>query len=87
MLILSGQLQRSERRVEALASDPNSSLAEIAGALREVNELRPDRDELEELLGELQRRAHEFRARWARLGCSQTVSSTRFPSGSRTTLS
>ena len=65
MLILSGQLQRSERRVEALASDPNSSLAEIAGALREVNELRPDRDELEELLGELQRRAREFRARWA----------------------
>ena len=87
MLILGGQLQRSERRVEALASDPSSSLAEIAGALREVNELRPDRDELEALLGELQRRAREFRTRWAARGCSQTVSSTRLPSGSRTTLS
>jgi hypothetical protein len=68
MLILGGQLQRSERRLEALASDPESSLAEIAGALREVNELRPDRDELEALLGELQRRAREFRTRWAARG-------------------
>jgi chromosome segregation ATPase len=65
MLILGGQLQRSERRLEALASDPASSLAEIAGALREVNELRPDLDELESLLGALQKRAREFRARWA----------------------
>ena len=65
MLILSGQLQRSERRLETLASDPSSSLAEIADALREVNELRPDRDELEALLAELQQRAREFRTRWA----------------------
>jgi chromosome segregation ATPase len=65
MLILGGQLQRSERRLEALASDPTSSLAEIADALREVNELRPDLDELEALLGELKERAREFRARWA----------------------
>ena len=63
-LILGGQLRRSERRLEALASDPTSSLADIAGALREVNELRPDLDELEALLGELQGRAREFRARW-----------------------
>ena len=68
MLILSGQLQRSERRLETLASDPTSSLAEIADALREVNELRPDRDELEALLVELQRRAREFRTRWAAQG-------------------
>jgi chromosome segregation ATPase len=64
-LILGGQLQRSEQRLEALAADPNSSLVDIAGALREVNELRPDLDELEALLGELQLRAREFRARWA----------------------
>ena len=63
-LILGGQLQRSEQRLEALSSDPNSSLAEIADALREVNELRPDLDELEALLGDLQARAREFRARW-----------------------
>jgi hypothetical protein len=33
-----------------------------------VNELRPDLDELEALLGELQRRAREFRTRWAARG-------------------
>ena len=64
-LILGGQLQRSEQRLEELSSDPNSSLVDIAGALREVNELRPDLDELESLLEDLQRRAREFRARWA----------------------
>lgn len=64
-LILGGQLQRSEQRLEALASDPTSSLTDIAEALREVNELRPDLDELEALLGELQERARESRARWA----------------------
>ena len=63
-LILGGQLKRSEQRLEALSSDPSSSLAEIADALREVNELGPDLHELEALLGDLQARAHEFRARW-----------------------
>ena len=63
-LILGGQLQRSEQRLESLSSDPTSSLAEIADALREVNELRPDLDELEALLADLQARAREFRARW-----------------------
>jgi len=32
--------------------------------LREVNELRPDLDELEALLEALQARAREFRTRW-----------------------
>jgi chromosome segregation ATPase len=64
-LILGGQLQRSEQRLETLASDPTSSLTDIAEALRDVNELRPDLDELEALLGELKERAREFRARWA----------------------
>jgi chromosome segregation ATPase len=64
VLILGGQLQSSERRLDGLASDPTSSLAEIAEALREVSELRPDLDELEALLRELQGRAREFRARW-----------------------
>ena len=63
-LILGGQLQRSEQRLQALSSDPTSSLVEIAAALREVNELRPDLDELEALLADLQARAREFRARW-----------------------
>ena len=63
-LILGAQLERSEQRVEQLAADPTSSLADIAAALRSVNEVRPDLDELNELLAELERRAREFRARW-----------------------
>ncbi len=63
-LILAGQLARSEQMLAELAADPISSLAQIAAALRDVNELRPDLDELRALLAELQERAREFRASW-----------------------
>jgi chromosome segregation ATPase len=63
-LILSAQLERSEQTVARLASDPASSLGEIASALRDVNELRPDLDELRTLLAELEERARAFRASW-----------------------
>jgi chromosome segregation ATPase len=63
-LILTAQLERNERRLAELSSDPSSSLAEIAVALRRVNELRPDLDELQTLLAELEERAREFRAAW-----------------------
>ena len=63
-LILVGQLARSEEMLAELAADPISSLAQIAAALRDVNELRPDLDELRALLAELQERAREFRASW-----------------------
>lgn len=63
-LILGAQLERSERRLEELASDPTSSLAELADELRAVNALRPDLAELHELLAELGGRAREFRAGW-----------------------
>jgi chromosome segregation ATPase len=64
VLILSAQLERSEQKLAHLASDPASSLAEIADTFRRVNELRPDLAELQELLDELQGRAREFRAAW-----------------------
>jgi hypothetical protein len=63
-LILGGQLQVSEQRLAELASDPTSSLVEIAATLRRVDELRPDLSELQALLAELQERAREFRASW-----------------------
>jgi len=63
-LILSGQLEASERRLTELASDPASSLADIAATLRRTNELRLDVDVLDELLTALERRAREFRASW-----------------------
>lgn len=64
VLILSGQLDRSERRLGELASDAASSLSEIAATLRYVNELRLDLEELSGLLEELKRLAREFRAGW-----------------------
>jgi hypothetical protein len=63
-LILGGQLEKEEGRLVRLASDPAAPLAEMAGALRVVNELRPDLAELEELLDQLGARAREFRASW-----------------------
>jgi len=63
-LILDGQLEKGERTLGELASDPESSIAELAAAFRRVNELRPDLDELDELLAELDKRAREFRTSW-----------------------
>jgi hypothetical protein len=63
-LILSGQLEGGEQQLDELAADPASSLADVAAALRTVNQLRPDLDELRTLLAELEGRAHEVRASW-----------------------
>jgi hypothetical protein len=63
-LILGAQLQRSEQVFAELASDPASSLSDIAEAFRRVNELRPGLDELRELLEALDGRAREVRASW-----------------------
>jgi hypothetical protein len=63
-LILDGQLEKLEQALGELASDPESSIADLAATLRRRNALRPDRDELGELLAELDRRAREFRTSW-----------------------
>ena len=63
-LILSAQLERSEQALARLSADPASSLGEMAAALQEVNELRPDLEELQALLAELDERARAFRASW-----------------------
>jgi hypothetical protein len=63
-LILDGQLEKVEQTLGELAADPESSIAELAAAFRRRNELLPDRNELDELLSELDRRAREFRTSW-----------------------
>jgi hypothetical protein len=63
-LILSGELEHSEQRLDHLSLDPASSMSELAAAVRRVDELRPDLDELHMLLADLERRAREFRASW-----------------------
>jgi hypothetical protein len=62
--ILGAQLARDEQRLGDLSADPSSSLSEIATTLRSVNELRPDVEELEELLAGLDGRARELRGSW-----------------------
>jgi hypothetical protein len=63
-LIIGGELEKSERRLAQLSSDPEAPLTEIAASLRNVNELRPDLKELHELLAELTVQARRFRASW-----------------------
>ncbi len=65
-LILDGQLENGERTLRELASDSDSSIADVAAVLRRVNGLRPHLDELNELLAELDERAREFRTSWLR---------------------
>ena len=67
-LLLTAQLERRERALARLSSDPSSSLADMAAALRDVNTLRPDLDELRRLLEELQARARLFRRSWVSAG-------------------
>jgi chromosome segregation ATPase len=67
-LILEARLARSERQLSELSGDPESSLAEIAEAMRSINELKPDLEELHALLGGLDAYARELRSTWLRVG-------------------
>jgi hypothetical protein len=61
---LKAQIDGSERRLRELTADPASPLAEIASELRRVETLRPELNELQSLLDELERRARELRTEW-----------------------
>jgi len=63
-LILEARLERHERHLTELSSDPASSLAAIAAEVRAINELKPDLDELHVLLADLDAHARELRASW-----------------------
>jgi chromosome segregation ATPase len=62
--ILGAELERLERRLAQLDSDPDSSLGEIAGAFRRVHDFRVHVDALDELMSALARRAQEVRTTW-----------------------
>ena len=63
-LILRAQLAKREQALTALSADSASSLSDIAEALRDVNQLRPDLAELDGLLDDLEERARQFRLAW-----------------------
>ncbi len=65
---LRGQIEASERRLDAAVADPTTSLTEVATELRRLELLHPELAELESLLADLDRRARELRAGWLRHG-------------------
>jgi chromosome segregation ATPase len=62
--LVRGRLERGEQRLSELVADPETPLAELADALRVVNDLRPRLTELESTLAELRERAPEYRRSW-----------------------
>ena len=63
-LTVSGQLESSERRIRRLNQNPSSSLAQIASELRRVEQLRPQLNEVRDLLADLEQRARQVRTAW-----------------------
>jgi hypothetical protein len=61
---LRAQVEASERRLEALVADPESSLADLARELRRVVLLHPALTDARELLERLETRARELRTAW-----------------------
>jgi hypothetical protein len=65
-LILHAELDRLERRLAELDSDPDSSLGAIADAFRRVNAFRVHVEELDHLLAAFDDRARDVRTSWRR---------------------
>ena len=65
-LALKGQIEASERRLDAAVADPTTSLTEVAAELRRLELLNPELAELESLLADLDARSRELRAGWLR---------------------
>ncbi len=65
-LALRGQIEASERRLDAAVADPATSLTEVAAELRRLEALNPELAELESLLADLDLRSRELRAGWLR---------------------
>ena len=66
LLILSGELDRLERRLAQLDGDPKTSFSALTDAFRRVNEFRAHVEELRTLVAALEARAREVRASWQR---------------------
>jgi hypothetical protein len=65
-LLLGAELERLERRLGGLDSDPTSSLGAIADAFRRVHDFRAHVEGLDGLLSALDDRAREARTSWRR---------------------
>ncbi len=61
---LRGEVEATERRLDAMAADPSTSISELAGELRRVEVLLPTLSEVDALLAILDERAKELRGTW-----------------------
>jgi len=61
---LGAHMAGSERRLNELTADPDSSLTEIATELHRVEGLRPRLEEARTLLADLETRARQLRTSW-----------------------
>jgi chromosome segregation ATPase len=61
---LGAHIAGSERRLDELTDDPESSLREIATELSRVDGLRPRLEQARTLLSDLETRARELRTSW-----------------------
>jgi hypothetical protein len=75
-MALQGQIDASERRLDAAAADPKSSLTDLATELRRIETLRPELSELQTLLAHLDNRAQELRTGWLTHQASSESSAT-----------
>ena len=80
---VNGQLEASERRIRRLNANPASSLAQIAGELRRVENLRTQLDEVRSLLADLENRARELRTEWLLSQATSAQATSRRSSGRR----
>ena len=62
--VLGAHVAGSERCLDELAADPDSSLKEIAAELHRVEGLRPRLEEARSLVDRLEARARELRTSW-----------------------
>jgi len=61
---LHAQIEGSERRLRLLADESAPRLGEVTSELRRLDRLRPQLEEVDLLLADLEQRAHELRASW-----------------------
>jgi chromosome segregation ATPase len=63
---LEAQILAGERKLNRLTASPASAIGDIADELRRVERLRPQLEEVRQLMAELETRARELRTAWLR---------------------